>query len=154
MRPNLWDSLIDHTRLGVAQPVQERLLAEVGEERAGDEPGFERAKKGEKNLRHFGQEEEEHVPGRAAQFGQHIGKTRTLALQVAEGVVGSLAVRPQPAHGRLLGQAQVALVAGAKMAEVELVVRQRGQEGAHKKRSVGWRLEGARAPARTARSQD
>ena len=107
---------------GVAQPVQERLLAEVGEERPGDGLQLQGAEEGEELLRHLGQEREEGVPRLEAEPLEDVGEAVRLPLQVKEAVVRLLHVLGNPAHGDLVAAPLVALLAGADVSYVVLVV--------------------------------
>ena len=62
-------------RAGITESVEQRLLAEIREQRAGNQLQLEPPQQGEIDFRGLGQENEKYIAGTQAQFPERVGES-------------------------------------------------------------------------------
>ena len=81
-----------NARVRIAQSIQERFIAKVGEQGAHHRARFQTTQKGDEHLGQLGQHDEDARPWRHAQLGQHGRKSGTLDGELPVGEIGLLAI--------------------------------------------------------------
>ena len=87
-----------HASARIAQPIQERFIAEVGEQGSHHGARFQATQQGDEQLGQLGQHDEHARARHHAQSGQHGREPGTLVGELAESELLAFTIRTQPAQ--------------------------------------------------------
>lgn len=108
--------------IGVAEPVHQCFIAEVGEQGAANNLFLQCPEKAKELFRAFGEESEEYLAGGQTKIGEDVGKLVGLLVEIGERVIQCLATCREPTKSNFVTQAILALLPGTDMADVVLVI--------------------------------